>query len=88
MTRLMFIREQGRKQERIMAKKKFKIRAKLVFGGHFTVRANTREEAAEAIQKNCGCMLGSVQSLDEDIDWEFETHGNVVLNKGREREGV
>lgn len=87
LTRLMFIREQGRKQERIMAKKKFKIRAKLVFGGHFTVRANTGG-GGRSNPKNCGCMLGNVQSLDEDIDWEFETHGNVVLNKGREREGV
>lgn len=70
-----------------MAKKTFKLRAKLVFSGYFTVQASSKQEAEAAIQKECGCLLGSVQSLDEDIDWEFDTHGNRV-NKNREQEGL
>ena len=71
-----------------MAKKKFKIRAKLVFSGYFTVQASSKQEAEEKIQKDCGCMLGSVQTLDEDIDWDFGTHGNIVFNKNKEQEGL
>ena len=71
-----------------MAKKKFKIRAKLVFNGYFTVQASSKQEAEAKIQKDCGCLLGSVQTLDEDIDWEFGTHGNIVFNKNKEQEGL
>lgn len=71
-----------------MAKKKFKIRAKLVFSGYFTVQASSKQEAEVKIQKDCGCLLGSVQTLDEDIDWEFGTHGNIVFNKNKEQEGL
>lgn len=71
-----------------MAKKKFKIRAKLVFSGCFTVQATSKQEAEATIQKECGCLLGSVQTLNEDVDWEFDTHGNIVFNKNREQEGV
>lgn len=71
-----------------MAKKKFKIRAKLVFSGYFTVQATSKQEAEATIQKNCGCMLGNVQTLNEDIDWDFGIHGDIVFNKDREKEGV
>lgn len=71
-----------------MANKKFKIRAKLVFSGYFTVQATSKQEAEARIQKDCGCMLGSVQTLDEDIDWDFGTHGNIVFNKNKEQEGL
>lgn len=71
-----------------MANKKFKIRAKLVFSGYFTVRATSKQEAEAKIQKDCGCMLGSMQTLDEDIDWDFGTHGNIVFNKNKEQEGL
>ncbi|WP_320980036.1 hypothetical protein [Bacteroides sp.] len=71
-----------------MAKKKFKIRAKLVFSGYFMVQANNKQEAEAAVKKDCGCLLGSVQSLNENVDWEFDTHGNIVLNKNKEQEGV
>lgn len=71
-----------------MAKKKFKIRAKLVFSGYFTVQASSKQETEAKIQKDCGCLLGSVQTLNEDIDWDFGTHGDIVFNKDREKEGV
>ena len=69
-----------------MKNKKFKIRAKLMFSGYFTLQAISKQEAEAKIKKDCGCMLGSVQTLDEDIDWDFGTHGNIVFNK--EQEGL
>lgn len=71
-----------------MAKKNFKIRAKLVFDGFFTVKAQNRQEAEAKIQKNCGCLLGSdsVQSQDEDTDWDFDKHGSIIINRRKEDE--
>lgn len=67
-----------------MAKKKFKIRARLVFSGEFTVRAASRQDAEEAIRKNCGCLRAEVQCADEDIEWEFPVHGDIVINRREE----
>lgn len=67
-----------------MAKKQYKIRAKLVFKGEFVVKAGSREQAEEKIRQSCGCLIGNIQSLDEDVDWEFPMHGDIEINRKRE----
>lgn len=71
-----------------MAKKNYKIRVKLTFGGEVTVRANSRQEAEEQAEKNLCGQLGSVQSLNEEIisDWNIETKSTTVVNR-KEKEG-
>lgn len=76
----------GHKISKTMAKKQYKIRAKLVFRGEFVVRAGSREQAEEKIRQSVGCNLGSIQSLDENIDWEFSTHGDIEINRKKEEE--
>lgn len=68
-----------------MKKKEFKIRAKIQFEGYFLVQAKDRKEAEEAISQNCGAMFGSIQTLDDEhIDWEFNTHGEIIINRRKE----
>lgn len=43
-----------------MAKKNFKIRARLVFSGEVTVRANSRKEAEELAERYIGATLEEV----------------------------
>lgn len=71
-----------------MAKKNYKIRVKLTFGGEVTVRANSMQEAEEQAEKNLCGQLGSVQSLNEEIisDWNIETKSTTVVNR-KEKEG-
>lgn len=69
-----------------MAKKQYKIRAKLVFRGEFAVKAGSMEQAEEKIRQSVGCNLGSVQTLDDSIDWEFPMHGDIEINRKREEE--
>lgn len=69
------------KIQKSMAKKNYKIRAKLVFKGEFKVKAGSREQAEEKIRKQCGCLIGNIQSLDEDVDWEFPMHGEIEINR-------
>lgn len=67
-----------------MARRQYKIRARLVFRGEFAVCASGRAQAEEKIRAAVGCHLGSVQTLDDDIDWEFPVHGDIEFNRRRE----
>lgn len=69
-----------------MAKKKFKIRARPVFNGEFTVRANNRAEAEEKIKNSCGALLGKVESTNEDIDWDIPMHAEIEVKRKSEKE--
>lgn len=71
-----------------MAKKQFKIRARIAFTGEFVVRASSREQAEEKIKQSCGCTLGNIQSLDENIDWEFPVHGEIEIKRKQQEEQV
>ena len=66
-----------------MAKKEFKLRAKLVFSGEFLVKANSKQEAEEILKKNVGCNLGKVECSDNEkvLDWDIPMHGTIVMNK-------
>ena len=71
-----------------MAKKTFKIRAKFVFGGQVKVQAHSRQEAEATVEKSIAALLGKVEAFDEDItDWDFATHSETVINRKQEKEG-
>lgn len=69
-----------------MAKRLYKIGAKLVFRGEFAVLASNIAQAEEKIRTAVGCKLGSVQTSSNDIDWKFPLHGDIEFNRGREEE--
>lgn len=68
-----------------MAKKQFKIRAKLVFSGEVVVQAHSRQEA-ESLASTCvAAMLGKVEVMSERVQgFEFPTHGETVINRKQE----
>lgn len=71
-----------------MAKKNFKIRAKLVFNGQVTVQAHSRQEAEAIAEKSIAAILGKVEvqpeAVDDIMDWDFSTHGESVVNRKQE----
>lgn len=72
-----------------MAKKNFKIRARLVFSGEVTVRANSRKEAEELAERYIGATLGevSVQSYEQAeaiTDWDFRLKSETCINRKQE----
>lgn len=76
-----------------MAKKNFKIRARLVFSGEVTVRANSRKEAEELAERYIGANLGevSVQSDEQAeaiTDWKFSLKSETRINRKQEEDEV
>lgn len=71
-----------------MAKKNFKIRARLVFNGQVTVQAHSRQEAEAIVEKNIAAILAKVEVQPEALDYikgmEFSLHGETVVNRKRE----
>lgn len=75
-----------------MAKKNFKIRARLVFSGEVTVRANSRKEAEELAERLIGATLGEVSvQTDEQAeaitDWDFRLKSETRINRKQEEGG-
>lgn len=72
-----------------MAKKQFKIRARLVFSGHAVVAAATRQEAEAIVENGLRALLGKVEadpSVEERIkDWEFCTHAETTINRKEDK---
>ena len=68
-----------------MAKKNFKIRARLVFNGQVTVQAHTRQEAEAIVEKDIAAILSKVEAQPEALDVikdiEFSLHGEAVVNR-------
>lgn len=63
-------------------KRVFKIKTKFVFNGEFHVKAETKQEAREMIDKHCGLVLGGDihSSLpDEDVNWEFFSNPQKII---------
>lgn len=72
-----------------MAKKNFKIRARLVFSGEVTVRANSRKEAEELAERLIGATLGEVSVQPDEqaetiIDWDFRLKSETRINRKQE----
>lgn len=68
-----------------MAKKRFKIRARLVFSGEVVIAAATRQEAEAIAEKGLHALLGKVEAdptaQERITDWEFGTHAEVSVNR-------
>lgn len=72
-----------------MAKKNFKIRARLVFRGEVRVRANSRQEAERLVERYVSARLGEVQvQPDEESeaiqDFDFLLKSETVINRKQE----
>lgn len=71
-----------------MAKKQFKIRAKLVFSGEVTVQAHSRQEAEALVQRHISAQLGTVfvQLEGEEAvkDYSFALKSETVINRKQE----
>lgn len=72
-----------------MAKKNFKIRARLVFSGEVTVRANSRKEAEELAERLIGATLGEVSVQPDEqaeaiTDWDFHLKSETRINRKQE----
>lgn len=55
----------------------YEVKARYVFDGIFRIKAESRKEARESIEKYCGLVMGgSIHTTlgDEDIDWNFGIH--------------
>jgi hypothetical protein len=55
----------------------FQVKTKFIFEGIFEVKAQSKEQAREFVEKDCGLVIGGdVHSTlpDEDINWEFSVH--------------
>lgn len=78
----------GVKRRKTMAKKQYKIRARLVFNGQVTVAAHSRQEAEAIAEKGIAGILGKVEAqpeAEERIqDWDFPVHAVVVVNRKQE----
>ena len=60
-----------------MAKKTYNIKASYTFEGVFKIKANTRKEAIEMVNKQCGLVIGRnihTSLPDDDVDWDFNVH--------------
>lgn len=63
---------------------KHTVKTKFIFPGTFSVEANTPEEAAELVKNHCHLSMGSgvhTDPLENDIDWEFNTHAEIIVSK-------
>lgn len=71
-----------------MAKKQYKIRARLVFNGQVIVTAHSRQEAEAIAEKGMAGTLGKVEvqpEFEERVqDWDFSTKGETVVNRKQE----
>lgn len=72
-----------------MAKKRFKIRARLVFSGEVVIAAATRQEAEAIAEKGLHALLGKVEAdpyVEERIkNWEFCTHAETTVNRKEDK---
>ena len=72
-----------------MAKKRFKIRARLVFSGEVVIAAATRQEAEAIVENGLRALLGKVEAdpyVEERIkDWKFSTHAETTVNRKEDK---
>ncbi len=71
-----------------MAKKQYKIRARLVFNGQVIVAAYSRQEAEAIAEKGIAGQLGKVEiqpTAEDDIrDWDFSIKSEIIINRKQE----
>lgn len=64
------------------SKKDYQIKTKFVFEGTFTVKAESKQEARELVEKHCGMVTNNgIHSTlpDDDVDWDFSVHPKKIV---------
>jgi len=70
---------------------KFSVKTRFIFEGSFFVHAESKRQAKEYIEKQCGLVLnGNIHStLSGDIaDWDFPMHPKKQIGRIKEMEKV
>jgi hypothetical protein len=65
-------------------KRRYAVKTSFVFPGVFFVKAESKAEAKEYVEKHCGLVIGrGVHSTlpDEDVDWHFPVHPDKVIGR-------
>lgn len=63
---------------------KYRVKTRFVFSGEFIVDANSRAEAKEMVQRECGLVMGGnihTTLTDEEVDWDFDTHADKEIGR-------
>ncbi len=61
----------------VAPRREFSVKTKFIFEGRFTVKAESRAQAREYVERHCGLVIGGDihSSLPaDDVDWEFDVH--------------
>ena len=69
-----------------MENRSYQVKVRYIFEGDYTMKAATREEAAEFVQKHCGLVMGGSihTSLNCDtVDWNFPIHPELIISSVR-----
>jgi len=69
-----------------MENKSYQVKVRYIFEGVYTMKAATREEAVEKVQKHCGLVMGGSihTSLNCDmVDWNFPNHPELIISSVR-----
>jgi len=70
---------------------KFSVKTKFIFEGRFFVYAESKQQAKEYVEKQCGLVLnGNIHSTlsDNIADWDFPMHPKKQIVKIKEMEKV
>lgn len=63
---------------------KYRVKTRFVFSGEFIVDADSRAEAKEMVQRECGLVMGGnihTTLTDEEVDWDFDTHADKEIGR-------
>lgn len=64
------------------SKKDYQVKTKFVFEGTFTVKAESKQQARELVEKHCGLVIGGdIHSTlpGDEIYWAFNVHPQKVV---------
>jgi hypothetical protein len=65
-------------------KRNYAVKTRFVFSGVFYVKAGSKAEAKEYVEKHCGLVIGGdIHSTlsDEDVNWDFPVHPDKVVGR-------
>lgn len=63
-------------------KKEYTVKTKFVFEGEFYIKADSKEQAREFVEKHCGLVIGGdIHSTlpDDDVNWNFDVHPKKIV---------
>jgi hypothetical protein len=64
--------------------KRYAVKTSFTFTGTFFINADTKMEAYERVEKDCGLVIGGkihTCLAEEDVDWDFPIHPEKVIVK-------